>query len=375
VVGHCVAHYQFQWELNCRGASMGGEELEMLLKGMASSTGSAWNGKIECIFCCNDISLEGIKWFMKIPLQLAQQITKLDLDSNKLDQDALNAFCGLIPKLTKLQVLSLWDNPIGNGGAVEVLKCLHHCKTPLKELNLAHTGVGEEDCAQLALLVANSNLTRLYIENNSLSSNSVAIIMEGLLQNNTIQDLNMGGSHFSEENCVSLASLLQQAECQLRKLVIQECSISGEGAAHLAAALTNNHSLTELFISYNPIGDIGAAAFGDLVSNNTALKTLRIDECEITSAGCIQLAAGLTENIVLQKLAMWGNNVGVDGAKALSVMIAMNQTLRELYLHDDHSLGEGVDSLLASLQNNTTLRWLTLSYWYKRPADPRVEWQ
>jgi Ran GTPase-activating protein (RanGAP) involved in mRNA processing and transport len=348
---------------------MGDEGLEMLSKGMSSSSGSAWNGKIECDFRNNNISLEGIKWFMKIPLQLAQQITKLDLYNNKLDQDALNAFCGWIPKLTKLQVLSLWGNPIGNGGAVEVLKCLHHCKTPLKELDLAHTGVGEEDCAQLALLVANSNLTRLYIENNSLSSNSVAIIMEGLLQNNTIQELNMKGSHFSDENCVSLTSLLQQAECQLRRLDIPVCSISGEGAAHLAAALTNNHSLTWLDISDNPIGDIGAAAIGDLVSNNTALTTLEMSECGITSEGCVQLAAGLTENTTLGTLWMRGNHVGVDGAKALSVMIAMNKTLRKLDLHGDFSLCEGVDSLLAGVQNNMDLEGLILPKKYRHPAD------
>ena len=70
---------------------------------------------------------------------------------------------------------------------------------------------------------------------------------------------------------MSLASLLQQAECQLRELDIRECNISGEGAVHLAAALTNNHSLAELDISCNPIADIGATAFGDMVRNNTAL--------------------------------------------------------------------------------------------------------
>ena len=79
VVGHSVAHHQFQWELDCGYASMGNEEMEMLSKGMANSAGGAWNGKMVCIFSENDISLEGIKWFMKIPLRLAGQISKLIL--------------------------------------------------------------------------------------------------------------------------------------------------------------------------------------------------------------------------------------------------------------------------------------------------------
>ena len=141
----------------------------------------------------------------------------------------------------------------------------------MKKLNLGKTDVGEEDCAQLALLIANTDtLEVLDIGGNSLSSNSVASILEGL----TI--LNMHGSHFSEENCMSLASLLQQAECQFRELGIWDCNISGEGAVHL----TNNHSLAYLDISYNPIGDIGATAFGDMVRNNTALTTLLLGSCE-----------------------------------------------------------------------------------------------
>ena len=372
VVGHSVAHYQFQWELDCWSASMGDEEMEMLSRGMASSAGGAWNGKIACYFKVNDISLEGVKWFVKIPLPLAGQIDKLDFARNKLDVHALNAFCEFVPKLAKLQELSLHGNPIGKGGAVEVFKCLHHYKTPLKELDFSGTGVGEEDCAQLALLIANTEV--LFIAKNSLSSNSVASIMEGLLQNSTIQRLDMNQSHFSEENCMSLASLLQQAECQFRTLDIRECNISGEGAVHLAAALTNNHSLEELDISRSPIGDIGATAFGDMVRNNTALTILDLDKCGITSEGCVQLAARLTENTALQILWMRGNHVGVEGAKALSKVIEENKTLRMLWLDDDDSLGEGVDSLLASVQNNTTLKRLSLPRQYKRPADPRVLW-
>ena len=375
VVGHSVAHYQFQWELDCSNASMGDEGMEMLSRGMASSAGGAWNGKIACNFYGNDISLEGVKWFVKIPLPLAGQIDKLYFADNKLDVHALNAFSEFGPKLAKLQELSVWDNPIGKGGAVEVFKCLHHCKTPLKKLDLTGTGVGEEDCAQLALLIANTNTLEVLNIGENLSSNSVASIMEGLLENSTIlQSLIMYGSHFSEENCMSLASLLQQAECQLRMLLIRECNISGEGAVHLAAALTNNHSLAELYIPENSIGDIGATAFGDMVRNNTALTRLDLGICEITSEGCVQLAAGLTENTTLQRLWMSGNHVGVEGAKALSKVIEENKTLRWLGLYDDDSLGEGVDSLLASLQNNTTLEKLVLSEQYQRPADHRVEW-
>ena len=370
-VGHCISHYQFQWVLDFRESFMGDEGFEMICKGMASNTKTTHSGEIEGDFFGNDITSDGLKWFLEIPIQLLQQMKKLDFGGNELDGPALNTFCGAIPNLTHLQELALWLNPIGKGGAVEVLKSLYHYKTPLKKLDLDSTGVGEEDCAQLALL---NNLEALDIHDNSLSSNSVASIMEGLLQNSTIQELQMEDSHLSEENCVSLSSLLQQSVCQLRVLHINVCGIRGEGAVHLGTGLTSNHSLTTLQIGINPIGDIGAAALGDMIRDNTVLEKLFMNWCEITSQGFVQLAAGLISNTSLKTLWLSGNHCGMEGAMAISNMLEENKTLQELRLDDDDSLEEGVAVIMAGLQHNTTLSEIILPKQYQCPADPRVKW-
>ena len=369
-VGHCISHYQFQWKL-VFGAAMGDEGVEMLCKGMASNRKKTHSGEIEGYFRHNHITSDGLKWFLEIPIQLLQQMKKLDFGSNELDGPALNTFCESIPNLTHLQVLTLRENPIGKGGAVEVLKCLHHYKTPLKELNFRNTCVGEEDCAQLALLI---DLKVLYIGYNSLSSNSVASIMEGQLQKSTIQELEMRHSHLAEENCVSLSSLLQQSVCQLMELDISKCGISGEGAIYLGTGLTNNHSLTTLKIGENPIGDIGAAALGDMIGDNTVLETLSMNRCEITSQGFVQLAAGLIINASLKTLLLGGNQCGMEGAKAISNMLKENRTLQWLDLLHDASLEEGVAVIMASFQHNITLSQLFLPKQYQCPADSRVRW-
>ena len=346
-VGHCISHYQFQWKLHFNFVSMGDEEFEMICKGMASNTKTTHSGEIEGDFSGNfshnHITSDGLKWFLEIPIQLLQQMKKLDFGYNELDGPALNTFCVAIPNLTHLQELTLRRNPFGKGGAVEVLKCLHHYKTPLEVLNLRHTGVGEEDCAQLALLI---DLEVLHMNNNSLSSNSVA----------------------------SLSSLLQQSVCQLRVLYLSGCGIGGEGAVYLGTGLTNNHSLTTLEMDYNPIGDIGAAALGDMIRDNTVLETLYMNRCEIPSQGFVQLAAGLISNTSLKTLWLHGNQCGIEGAKAISNMLEENKTLQVLDLYDDDSLEEGVAVIMAGLQHNTTLSELSLPWQYWCPADPRVVW-
>lgn len=240
VLGCSVASCSFQWELDFSKAFMKDEGMKMLCKGIASRAVSNCKGKIDCDFTENSISLEGIKCFANIPIQVAQKIHSIDFTKNELCRDALNAFCKVVPKLASLQVLSLWRNPVYEGGAVEVLKCLHQCKTPLRALDLSATGVGEEDCKELALVIANTDLEFLDVSLNNLSSSSVASILYGLLQNSTVQDLNIDHSHFSEENC-SLFGLLLQQPSALKEVHMNNCLIDDEGIPHLREGRAKRH--------------------------------------------------------------------------------------------------------------------------------------
>ena len=372
-LGYCISHSQCQWELNLFSASMGDEGVEMFCNGTLSNRQATCNGKItEANFSNNVITEEGIKSLVKVSPPILQTIEVLHLQSNKLNAEALHVFSTVIPKLTSLQVLNLALNPIGDGGAVELIGTLCHCNTPLKYLNLYGTGIGEEDCASLTILISSTDLETLDVSKNNLSSNSVTSIMNGILQNNTIRTLWMSSSQFSVDNCTSLSSILQQPMCQLKKLSIAWCNIDSVGALQLAAGLTHNQSLEVINISDNPIGDTGAAALCDAISNNTILRYLSMSRCKITSKGFIEVSSSLTN---LQELYMGGNSLGMDGAKAVSKMITDNNTLKSLDLSHDDSFGEGVDIIISSLQSNNSLIRLSLPSIFKRPADPRVVWR
>ena len=201
-----------------------------------------------------------------------------------------------------LQYLYLHRNPISEGGAVEVLRSLHHYKTPLKTLNLQDTGIGEQDSVPLVQLIGDNVLENLLISGDLLPS-----IMKCPLPNSTLQTLNMSATPLSEEATMSLSSLLQQSVLQFSKWNIGWCGVTSDGAVQLARALTNNSWLTELDMS--------------------------------------------------------GNSIGEEGAKALANMLKENRTLKELDLSGDKTLGEGVDVLISSLQENKTLQRLRILTW------------
>ena len=363
------------WEVNFWNSSLYAEDIEMWCKGLMSAEQTAEEVKITSLeFSDNNIALEGMKWFVNIPSQILHHLRTLGFGFNQLDGIGLGVLCKIIPKLTSLQTLGLRDNPIGCGGAVQVLKCLYSHRIPLKTLYLGFTGVGEEDCIVLHDLIVLTDLKTLWIDGNNLTSNCVDSILQGLLQSSTMEDLHMSYSQFIMGNCMSLASLLQWSDCQLRDLEVVQCGIADEGVAWLATALTCNHSLIILDLSRNTIGESGAAALRDMLALNTVLRELWIAKCGITSDGAVQLCTGVSENNTLEILDISKNDIGIKGAKAVSNMIEENRSLMTLSVCGDDSLGEGMATILSSLKKNSTLKKIYLPEEYQCPADDRVNW-
>ena len=339
VLGHSIPLFNFKWGLDFSGTSMGDEEIKILIQGLST---------------CKDIKCD-----------------KLDLSYNELELDAAFAFSQVLPNLTTLQELDLSGNPLGADGAVEVLRALHYCKSPLKTLRLKDTGIKEEDVVPPTQPIVNNSLENMVISGDLLPS-----IMKCLLSNTTLKTLNMSNSTLSDEAAMCLRSLLQQSALQCGKLVMRFCDVTSELAVQLARGLTDNQWLTVLAMEVTRIGDSGAAALGYMLKYNTSLQELYIGMCGITSQGAVEIAAGLTENCKLCVLDMAGNKLGVAGAEAMGRMLVQNNILMELDLTQDSTLEDGISTLLSSLQKNTTLRGLTLSDIYQRGSvtDPRVKW-
>ena len=374
-LGYCISHSQCQWKLDFSSASMGDEGVEMFCNGILSNRQVTWNGKILRVnFNDNDVTEKGIKSLVQVPPTILQKINKLYLGINKLNENALDVFSKIIPELTSLQVLSLSRNSIGDRGAVKLIRTLCDSKTPLRHLYLNSTDVSENCCTFLVNLLSSTDLKKLDISKNNLSSSSVAFTMNGIQQRNTIETLEISASNFSKENCTSLASVLQQPMCQLKWLDIENCQIKSDGAIQLAAGLTNNKSLENIYLSDNPIGEDGAVALGEAITNNVVLKILYMCNCEITSKGFAKLASSLSKNTKLQTLWISDNQTGIEGARAVSKMIAHNKTLKELSICSDDSLEKEIDIIVSSLQSNTSLKQLCLPKKFKRPEVPIVRW-
>ena len=301
VTGHAISHSNCSWRLEF--SSIDDEKFQLLCQGCATPGGTGCRGHIShADFSINDLTSKSIQSFVNIPPHILQNMRVLYLNHNKLDGSACDLLAKAVSSLSRLEVLWLGANPVGSGGAVEVIKAL--CGSGVKGLWLHDTGIEGPDCEALCgLLKSSHSLQHLHIFHNNLSSESVASIITGLSHNSSLTTLNISNSHFSMANVDSLASVLKDhSKCTLTWLNLRDCHISSEGAVELAAALCKNSTLKHLDLNHNPIGVEGASSMSDMLQHNTSLEVLWLCDDSVGEEGVHQLINSLKHNQTLSEL-------------------------------------------------------------------------
>ena len=307
VTGHAISHSNCPWSLDFMLTPIDDENFELFCQGCAALGGTRCRGHISHAYLWNnDITSKSIQSFVNIPTHILQDMQELQLYDNKLNRRACNLLAKVALSMSRLEKLWLGGNPIGVGGAVELIKVL--CGSCVKDLVLFRTGIGDPDCEALCeLLKSSHSLKVLSTTQNNLSSESVASIITGLSHNSSLTRLRISNSHFSMANVNSLSSILRdQSKCTLTHLDLEDCHISGQGASDLASALCKNSTLQDLDLNRNPIGVKGASSMSDMLQQNTSLEKLHLIDNSVGEGGVRQLINSLKHNQTLRFLWLPG---------------------------------------------------------------------
>jgi len=125
VTGHGISHSNCPWGLDFSVSSIDDEKFELFCQGFATPGGAGCEGYISYVsFSDNNITSKHMQSFVSIPPHILQGMTKLYLSGNKLDRSGCDLLAKVVPSMCRLEQLSLSSNPIGSGGAVEVIKSL-----------------------------------------------------------------------------------------------------------------------------------------------------------------------------------------------------------------------------------------------------------
>ena len=102
------------------------------------------------------------------------------------------------------------------------------------------------------------------------------ISISKMMVNHSLQHLHMKNNSIYNDGISTIAGALGHGK--INSLDVSGCGITLTGAKSLAAALSSNHTITELWLSNNPITVEGALLIVKSAVNNTVCQCVVIDD-------------------------------------------------------------------------------------------------
>ena len=121
------------------------------------------------------------------------------------------------------------------------------------------------------------------------------------------------------------------------------------GAMSISKIMMVNHSLQELIMFNNNIGDSGISAIAEALGS-CKINKLNVGKCNITFLGATMLAAALSSNHTIRTLWLEDNPITVEGA-LLIVKSAVDNTVCQLAWIDYEYRNDEVKKMMNTLED------------------------
>ena len=121
------------------------------------------------------------------------------------------------------------------------------------------------------------------------------------------------------------------------------------GAISISKMMMGNHSLQQLWMGYNNIGDDGITAIAGALGN-CRIDLLDVQDCGITLTGARSLAETLSSNHTIRELWLRSNPITVEGA-LLIVKSAVHNKVYEYVAIDDKYENDEVKKMMNILKD------------------------
>ena len=112
------------------------------------------------------------------------------------------------------------------------------------------------------------------------------------------------------------------------------------GAISISEMMMVNHSLQELYMWNNDIGDDGISAIAGALGN-CKINILDVQWCGITLSGATSLAAALSaSNHTIRVLLLEGNCITIEGALLIVKSAVDNKVCQRVWIDDEYKNDE-----------------------------------
>ncbi|KAF5888907.1 protein NLRC5-like, partial [Clarias magur] len=299
----------------------------------------------------------------------SSHLMELDLRGN-YSKSIWNMFRYLLGKSKSKLFVRILDNPEADKACDHLTKVLGTNPLLLTELDLRGKISGDSGVKQLSALLKEPHCRTetLRLSKSGITERGCTDLISALTANPThLTQLDLSENTLGNAGVRQISTLLKSSSCKLQKLVLSDCSITGEGYTALVKALKSNRSshLPELDLRGNDPGPSGLKELRTLMNHsNWKQKTWRLLKSPDAQRACDDLTGVLGINPTLQThLNLSGKIDGDSGVERLCALLKDPHCRPEtLQLSECNLTERGCSALLTALRSeSSTLRELNLS--------------
>ena len=251
-----------------------------------------------------------------------------NLDMQSQDEEAILKIASALRTRETILSLQLANCHLHSSDVKELAEAIRDNPNVIEELNFRSNRIGRKGGEALGgILSVSTTLTLLDLSTNRINDRAVEIIAK-----------NLSGQNI-----------------KLKRLLLRGNRITYEGSQHLADALKENKTITELDLRYNDIGSEGTRYIAKSLEANSTLKILRLRHNCITDKGVEYLAKSLQENNSLLEVGLRHNYIGDQGAAKIAEMLEQRTSADTLKIGLRRNLitSEGAKRLASALKVKT----------------------
>ena len=318
-------------------------------------------------------------------LKTISTLKLLDLNGNhNMSGKAIDSLVAIIKSNINLEELYLHNSNL-QSSAVVILQGLKEISN-LKKLRLSGNSMTSEVVDDLVCVIKNNNrLEALWLSGNNLQS-SVVVILEALMEISTLKLLHLGDNNMSGKTIDSLVGVIKKNThleelslinnnlqtsavkllqalkgiSNLKKLNLTNNNMTGKAVQDLADVIKNNDCLEELLLGENNLG-LSVLVILEALKEISTLKSLNLSD-NMISGGKVadSMAVVAKNNFRLEELHLYQNNLG---SSAITILQALKQisNLKRLNLMCNNMTDKAVDDLADVVKSNIFLEELYLS--------------
>ena len=287
-----------------------------------------------CKDCKETFSADSAKYFRdELLIRNNKDLKTFNFRSLRVGENFLLGFLGNLNSGT-LKRVDLPDNMISD-------KCMHNIKS----------------------LISAKGVEYLNLASNQISTEGLKIIQNEVIASQTLKYLNLGiiersfrRNNFSGEGGIILARILLN-NTSIETLILQDNELGEDSGDKIGASLIQNKTLKHLVLADNKIRNKGARS---IIENGTHLISINLANNDISPEVCFTLKQLIIESEYLRDIVWDGNVVGLKGINYIVDGLRESNRIRTLSLKNTSIGVSGMQSLADGLFSNTSLEVLDI---------------